>query len=150
MIERIQLIKNVGQFDNVSPGQQIRFTKMTLIYAENGRGKTTLANIFRSLGANEPEMITERKRLRSGGFPHAKDDPHIEVQANDAQSFVFQSGAWQTHLPEIAIFDDHFVDENVCSGTAFETGHKQKLHELILGAQGIELNEALKRYVGKI
>ena len=150
MIERIQLIRNVGQFDNVSPGQQTSFSGMTLIYAENGRGKTTLANLMRSLSTNNPALIEERKRLRPGTAPHADTGPHIVVQANDQQSFIFQNGAWKTHLPEIAIFDDHFVDENVYSGVAVETGHKQKLHDLILGAQGIALNEALKGHISKI
>lgn len=150
MIEHIQLIRNLGQFDNVSPGQQTSFSGMTLVYAENGRGKTTLANLLRSLSTNNPTLIEERKRLRSGIAPHANADPHIVVQANGQQSFIFQNGAWQTHLPEIAIFDDHFVDENVYSGVAVETGHKQKLHELLLGAQGIALNEALKGHISKI
>lgn len=43
MIERIQLIRNIGQFDSVASGGQIPFKKLTLFYAENGRGKTTLA-----------------------------------------------------------------------------------------------------------
>ncbi len=47
-------------------------------------------------------------------------------------------------------FDDHFVVENVYSGVAVDSGHKQKLHELILGAQGIALNEALKGHISKI
>lgn len=150
MIEHIQLIRNVGKFDSVSPGQQKSFSSMTLIYAENGRGKTTLANLLRSLSTNNPTLIEERKRLRSGTAPHANADPHIVVEANGQQSFIFQNGAWQTHLPEIAIFDDHFVVENVYSGVAVDSGHKQKLHELILGAQGIALNEALKGHISKI
>lgn len=150
MIERIQLIENFGQFDNVSSGQQTSFSGMTLIYAENGRGKTTLASLLRSLSTNNPALIEERKRLRSGTAPRANADPHIIVQANGGQLFIFENGAWQTHLPEIAIFDDHFVDENVYSGIAVETGHKQKLHELILGAQGIALNKDLKEHINKI
>jgi hypothetical protein len=102
------------------------------------------------LSTNNPTLIEERKRLRPGSTPHANADPHIVVQANGQQSFIFQNGAWQTFLPEIAIFDDHFVVENVYSGVAVDSGHKQKLHELILGAQGIALNEALKGHISKI
>ena len=94
MIEHIQLIRNVGKFDSVSPGQQKSFSSMTLIYAENGRGKTTLANLLRSLSTNNPTLIEERKRLRSGTAPHANADPHIVVEANGQQSFIFQNGAW--------------------------------------------------------
>lgn len=156
MIEQIQLIRNVGQFDNVSlkqkeqKEQKSSFAKMTLIYGENGRGKTTLATLLRSLSTNNPILIEERKRLRSGTAPHANADPHIVVQANGQQSFIFQNGAWKTHLPEIAVFDDHFVVENVYSGIHVDAGHKQNLYGLILGAQGIALNEALKGHISKI
>ena len=37
-IERLQLLRNVGQFDSVTAGAQIPLTKLSLIYAENGRG----------------------------------------------------------------------------------------------------------------
>lgn len=38
-IERISLLRNVGQFDNVSSGAQVPLTPFAVIYAENGRGK---------------------------------------------------------------------------------------------------------------
>ncbi len=41
MLSRIQLIRNIGQFDSVNGGAAIALTKLALIYAENGRGKTT-------------------------------------------------------------------------------------------------------------
>lgn len=143
MMERIQLIRNIGQFDNVTPGQQTDLTKLSLIYAENGRGKTTLANILRSLGANNPMPINERRRL---GVQHP---PHVVINAN-GQSHTFQNGAWSAPLSDIAIFDDNFVAQNVCSGIEIEAGHKQNLHELILGAQGVALNAALKTHVDKV
>ena len=43
MLENFQLLRNVGQFDSVATGAQYPLTKLSLIYAENGRGKTTLA-----------------------------------------------------------------------------------------------------------
>lgn len=143
MVEHIQLLRNVGQFDNVSPGQQVALGKLALIYAENGRGKTTLANILRSLSANNPTLIEERKRLGS------TNAPHVVIQANGS-TFNYQNGAWQTHLPEISVFDDNFVAQNVCSGIEIESGHKQNLHELILGAQGVALNANVKAHIDKI
>lgn len=143
MVEHIQLLRNVGQFDNVAPGQQAGLTELTLIYAENGRGKTTLANILRSLGTSNPTPITERHRL---GTQHA---PHVVINAN-GRSHIFQSGAWSAPLSDIAIFDDNFVTQNVCSGIEIEADHKQNLHELILGAQGVSLNTILKTHVDKV
>lgn len=42
MIEHIQLLRNVGQFDNLSPPAQTALTPFTLIYGENARGKPAL------------------------------------------------------------------------------------------------------------
>ncbi|MBL9029642.1 MAG: AAA family ATPase [Caedimonas sp.] len=143
MIDRIQLVRNIGQFDNISPSQQTNFSKLSVVYAENGRGKTTLANILRSLGTNNPKLIEERHRL---GASHP---PHIVIQSNSA-TFTYQNGVWQNHLPEIAVFDDNFVAQNVCSGIEVDSGHRQNLHKLIIGAQGIALNNTLQIEVQKI
>jgi len=143
MVERIQLLRNVGQFDSVTQPQQTSFNKLTLIYAENGRGKTTLANIFRSLGTSNSILINERHRL---GAQHA---PHIIISAS-GQLYQFQNGAWSRTLPDITVFDDNFVAQNVCSGVDIAPSHKQSLHELILGAQGVTLNEILKSRVEKV
>jgi wobble nucleotide-excising tRNase len=63
---------------------------------------------------------------------------------------MFQNGAWNRTVPEIAIFDDVFVDQNICSGLVVESEHRQKLHEFILGAQGVALNTALQQIVARI
>ncbi len=43
-----------------------------------------------------------------------------------------------------------FVAENVCSRIDIEAEHRQNLHELILGTQGVGLNATLQRYVATI
>ena len=144
VVERIQLLRNVGKFDSVNAGGQLPFSKLTLVFAENGRGKTTLAAILRSLSDGNPIHITERKRLT------ATNDPHIVVNVASAAPCVFQDGAWSATLPEIAIFDDAFVAQNVCSGIDIEPGHRQNLHELILGAQGVALNAAVQSQAAKV
>lgn len=143
MIERFQLLRNVGQFDNVSTGAQLRLARLALIYGENGRGKTTLATILRSLGTGDAALLVERQRL---GATHK---PHIVITANGT-SYVFQNGAWSGTLPAITVFDDAFVAANVCSGIEIEASHRQNLHELILGAQGVSLNAALVGHVARV
>lgn len=142
-VERISLLRNIGQFDSVSAGAQMPLKKLHLIYAENGRGKTTLATILRSLGTGNSVLITERHRL---GAQHA---PHIVINAN-GQTYSFQDGGWSGNFPDIAVFDDNFVAQNVCSGIEIEADHKQNLHELILGAQGVALNTTLQTHIAKI
>lgn len=141
MIDRIQLLRNVGQFDNVSPQQP--FTPLTLIYGENGRGKTTVAEILRSLATNDPVLVAERQRL---GSPHP---PHVVI-SHAAGNAIFHNGVWNRHLPDITIFDDAFVSANVCSGIEIQAAHRQGLHELILGTQGVALSTALQAHVLRI
>ncbi|MDI2052976.1 hypothetical protein [Bradyrhizobium sp. Mp19] len=143
MLERIQLLRNIGQFDSVNAGAQLPLAKLTLIYAENGRGKTTLASILRSLGTGVADLVLERQRLGAANPPHV-------VLGIAGTTVQFHNGAWPAPMPEIAIFDDAFVAANVCSGVEIGAGHRQNLHELILGAQGVALNAALQGHVARI
>jgi hypothetical protein len=63
---------------------------------------------------------------------------------------VFQTGAWSQCLGEIVVFDDLFVAENVHAGLFVDAQQRQNLHELILGAQGVALNQTLQGHVARI
>ena len=45
MVERIDLLSNIGQLDNVAPGAQARVIPVTLIYGKNGRGEPRFQQI---------------------------------------------------------------------------------------------------------
>jgi hypothetical protein len=143
MLDRIQLLRNVGQFDSVNAGAQLPLSKLALVYAENGRGKTTLAAILRSLSTGDPTTILERHRLS------ATNAPHVVLRSNGT-SFVFENDAWSATHPNLAVFDDVFVAQNVCSGIDIQTEHRQNLHELILGSQGVSLNAVLQTHVARV
>jgi len=144
MLERLNLLRNIGQFDSVAPGAQLPFARLTAIYAENGRGKTTISAVMRSLATGNALPIQERHRL---GAIHP---PHVIVQAQGGAIHIFQNDAWSASHPAIAVFDDAFVAENVCSGLEIGADHRQNLHELILGVQGVALNADLQRHVSAI
>ena len=145
MIDSIKHIRNIGQFASVSSGNSLPFKRLTLIYAENGRGKTTLAAILRSLATGDPTAVIERKRLG------AENPPHAVIRLNDGpRNLVFQNGQWNGQLPNLVAFDDAFVDQNVCSGLAVESSHRKQLHELVLGTRGVELSKRLQYLVGRI
>src|SRR5882762_3432653 len=110
MISNFRLLRNIGQFDNVvANGHSLQ--KLTLLYAENGRGKTTLSALLRSLATNRPDLILERHRLAAAHPPEAVIDC-----AGGPPMAMFRNGAWNRHLPALVIFDDVFVDENIYSG----------------------------------
>ncbi len=130
MITHLKLLRNIGQFDSVTACANIPLERLTVVYAENGRGKTTLSAIFRSLATGDPLPIAERHRLT------AANAPHVILDCTEGQA-MFQNNAWTRTLPELTVFDDAFIDANVYSGLVVGTAHRQNMHELILGAQGV-------------
>ncbi len=134
MIKSLRFIGSVGCFDTFQGSPATQLAPLTLVYAENGRGKTTITAILRSLATNDPRWIKGRRRI---GAPHA---PHVVIDVDGAaRSLVFQNGAWNANHDSILIFDDYFVDDNVCSGLSIDADHRQNLHEVILGSQGVAL-----------
>ncbi len=144
MINRIRLMRNIGKFDSVDAGATLPLGRTTLIYSENGRGKTTIASILRSLSTGDPIPIAERTRLG------AQNPPHVVIETDGQPHYVFQDNGWSRSMPEITIFDDQFVDQNVYSGLAVQPHHRQNLHEVILGTQTIALSRELKELVDRI
>ena len=144
MVDRLQLLRNVGQFDNVTAGGQLPLASFTVVYAENGRGKTTLAAILRSLASGDGGLVSQRHRL---GAPHP---PHVVVQIDAGAPAIFNQGSWSRTDPSVLIFDDEFVAQNVCAGISVDTAQRQNLHELILGAQGVALSQGLQQHAAAI
>ena len=145
MIEDIKLLRNIGTFESDSAADSLSLKRLTLIYADNARGKTTLAAVLRSLATGNPVPIVERRRLGS------ESPPHVVLGCNDEpSSLIFQNGAWNKILPNLKIFDDVFIHENVHSGLDVEAQHRQNLHELILGDQGVALNHKLQALVSRV
>ena len=124
MIHRIRLLRNIGQFDSVNAAATIPLTPLVLMYAENERGKTTLAEVLRSLASGDPIPITERRRLAAAHSPHIVLD--CDGRPPDA---MFYKGTWNRTLPRLALFDDTFVDANIHSGLAVDARHRQNRHE---------------------
>ncbi|MGH8628229.1 MAG: AAA family ATPase, partial [Gammaproteobacteria bacterium] len=145
MIVCIRLLRNIGQFDSVSAGATIPLARLTLVYSENGRGKTTLAAVLRSLATGDPVPIAERRRLA------AQHPPHVVVECTGGPPpAIFENNAWNRTLPRLVVFDDVFIDENVHSGLTVQAHHRQNLHELILGAQAVALSRGLQELVAGI
>lgn len=137
MLDHFKYINNVGRFESVSVKETLPLGLLTLLFSENGRGKTTLCSILRSLTAGDATPILERKRLSAKGDSHAV----ITVDGTDVS---FNGTAWTAAGPRILIFDDEFIDTNIYSGLAVTAGHRQNVHELVIGDHGVLLNRQVQ------
>ena len=132
MLQSVISIKNVGRFKNCVAARDVQFSRFTLIYGENGRGKTTICAILRSLATNVPALIIGRKTLGYAAQP--------EIQLRVANGNIsFRDGAWSADFPDIVVFDGTYVSENVFAGDVVDTDHRRNLYRVIIGAQGVAL-----------
>src|SRR5665213_3019272 len=128
MITHFKYINNVGRFETVALKESLPLGLLTLVFSENGRGKTTLCSVLRSLTTGEAAPILERRRLS------AKAAPHVVITV-DGSDVSFDGVTWKAAGPRIMVFDDHFVDANIYSGLSVTAGHRQSIHELVIGEE---------------
>ncbi|MEX2089198.1 MAG: AAA family ATPase [Bacteroidota bacterium] len=125
-------IKNVGRFLNSGASGDVEFKRHNIVFAENGRGKTTLSAIFRSLSSGEPSYIIGRTTLG------VSEKPEVKI-LSDGSVVTFSNSRWDGTVPEIVIFDSTFISEHVYSGDVIDLEQRRNLYGLIIGKRGVEL-----------
>lgn len=133
MLRKLISIKNVGRFLNYGASGDVDLKRYNLIFAENGRGKTTLCAILRSVQTGDPALVKGRTSLG------AADPAEIKILLSDGSTLTFSEGTWTSTIPNLTIFDSTFISENVYSGDAVELDHKRKLYGVIVGKQGADM-----------
>jgi len=138
MIKKFLKIKGVGRFaDYLAQGKgDTQFREANIIYAENGRGKTTLVAILKSLASNDPSLVLKRKTF---GFLASQE---IEVLCDSTHSF--QNHKWNDLAkPALEIFDAFFVQENVYSDYRVSPDTKKSLHKYVVGEEGVKISKEI-------
>lgn len=130
MLERVEEIQGIGLLHDAN-GKPFKWQKATVLYADNGRGKSTLATILRSLSANEPSPILERKTI-DGTLA-----PKVTLQFTSGHKVTFNGTKWSGARPEFVVFDSDFVEKNVHSGGVVNTGHRKNLLQFALGEKAV-------------
>jgi wobble nucleotide-excising tRNase len=131
-IKRLISIQNVGRLVKCSQrGPEL--AKYNLLFAENGRGKSTLCAVLRSLQTGKREYLTERmtKALISAA-------PKVEIRLGD-ENAAYDGTKWSATEPNIAIFDSEFVARNVCVGDVVTRDNRTSLLQVIVGEVGVAL-----------
>jgi len=130
VLERVEEIQGIGLLHNVN-GKRLGLHKATLIYSDNGRGKSTLASIMRSASTGDGQLISDRRTI--DGTLASK----VVCQFASGHKVTYTNGAWSEHRPEILVFDVDFIEKNVHSGGAVSAGHRKNLLEFALGAAAV-------------
>jgi wobble nucleotide-excising tRNase len=130
ILKEVKYIQNVGRFSLGKSVPNASFGTCTLVFGENGWGKSTLADLLRSLTTNNADILIGRKTLDGGMEQKA-------VLRFSAQHAVFEDGAWTGIRPNIAVYDNVFVNENIFSGDVVTNEHLKKQYGMVVGEKGV-------------
>ena len=137
MISKILKLQNVGLLQDATQGGAVTLGQVTAIYADNGRGKSTLTAVLRACQLGDAGRLNARKTIDAANAPEVKlllkNNNHVEFTAN----------AWNNPLADIVIFDAEFVEHNVYSGFEVRAEQRQSLLEFALGNQTVQLKQQI-------
>jgi wobble nucleotide-excising tRNase len=134
-LQQIKHINSVGRFRACTPFGDVTFKKFNLIFGENGRGKSTLCSILRSLQNNDPAIILGRKTLGED-----KEQNIVLVFTNGTA--LFKNGTWNNVTTKLRIFDAQYIAENVYFGDSIGTDQRRNLCRVMLGHDGVAFAKA--------
>lgn len=132
VLKKFLRIQNVARFEGYAPSGDVEFRKFNIVYGDNGRGKSSLCAILRSLSRGDAGCL---KPLSTVG---AKGEPEVDVLV-DTSKISYSHGNWSRSGPAIEIFDNEFIEENVYAGSEVDQDHKRNLCGLMLGVRGVSL-----------
>ena len=129
-LKEVKYVQNIGRFENCQTVPDVTFGPCTLVFGENGWGKSTLADLLRSLTTNNPDIVIGRKTLAGGPMQKA-------VVRFGTQIARFEHGVWSGIRPRIAVYDSVFINDNVFSGDVVTTDHLKNQYGLVVGEEGV-------------
>lgn len=133
MLEKLDSVKKVGLFDDYAHSPECALTETSIIYGENGVGKSTIAAILDSLREGSAGEIIRRRSL-PGTTP-----PTVSATLS-GKTYTFDGTAWTERAPDntLEVFFSGFVSRNVHAANSVETEHRRSLCELVLGRGAVK------------
>ncbi len=110
IIEKILRISNLGKFVDWKAdgkGWNGQLNKITAIYADNGSGKTTFTQIFKSLKSEDLELFVKRRTFDSN------QPISIRLISGTKKQVEFKNDKWTQDIRSIEVFDAYYVDANI-------------------------------------
>lgn len=146
MLKKITKLQSVGLFQSGTP-VPADFDRVTLLYAENGRGKSTLAALLRACALGDAAKLQAKKTLDTATPQEAA---LLFEFGGKNTPITFSNGAWNATVPQIVVFDAEFVEHNVYSGQGVRPEQRRALLEFALGDQAVKLQKKIGDLTKKI
>jgi wobble nucleotide-excising tRNase len=139
MIRKIVKLQNVGLLQDACANGAVGLGRVTSIYSDNGRGKSTLAAVLRACQLGDVGRMNARKTLDSATAPQ------VDLLLSTGAHVEFKKNVWTGHPPTIAVFDSEFVEQNVYSGFEIRPDQRQALLEFALGDATVALKKQVEQ-----
>jgi len=137
MLLKIDRFEELGRFAALQH-KAPQLAKLSLVYARNGYGKSTLSAVMRSVSENAPNYLLSRKRLGS------LKPCIVELKFDGGSQARFDGATWKTPSPaQVYVFDQEFIHQNLHVGDSVTRDNKRSLLPLVLGTRGVELSEKI-------
>lgn len=143
MIQSIEKIDRIGVLNGFE-GSEHPLTRLSLIYAGNGRGKSTLSAVLAAAGSGDTDSLSERQSLGT------TDPAHVRLQTLGGSKRVLNNGAWVGAPLRTRVFDTQFVDKNVHTGGEVSPSHRQGLLAIAIGSTAVDQQEKLEAAQGLV
>ncbi|MNO45769.1 hypothetical protein D3C76_360430 [compost metagenome] len=131
MLERIINIDNVGVLKKAAQ-RPVDLQKISLIYADNARGKSTLSSVLLACSTFEAKDVSDRKTVGTT-LPQKILLRFNQGSSSGAFNAQFDGATWTGQKPNLHVFNQSFVDRNVYASTGVLPEQREALLDLALG-----------------
>jgi len=139
MIRKIIKLQNIGLLQNACAAGPVDLSRVTAIYADNGRGKTMFAGVMRACQLGDTGRMNARRTIDSA------NPPELDLLLPTGAHVEFNGSVWNGKLSDIVVFDSEFVEQNVYSGCEVRADQRQSLLEFALGNQTVQLKHQVEQ-----
>ncbi|WP_024692132.1 AAA family ATPase [Pseudomonas syringae] len=136
MLEKIICIDNVGVIKKGAT-RPIDLQKVSLVYADNARGKSTLSSLLQASSSFDARDVIRRKTVAATSDQKVlfRFSPEGAAAAFNAE---FDGTVWKGERPNMHVFNQSFVDRNVYASGGVLPEQREALLSLALGDAAVE------------
>lgn len=136
MLLKVERIQEIGRFSTLRH-KAPQFGRLSLIFARNGYGKSTLCSVLRSATEQDVLQIASRRRLG------AVKESVVQIEWQSAGAVVFSAGKWNSSPGHIYLFDAEYIRRNIHVADSVTRDNKRNLIPVVLGDYGVQLAEMI-------